>query len=246
VGRMQRIDVPGVTYHVILRCNRDEWLLKEDAAKQGLLRRVREAGVRHQLTLFAYVIMDNHAHLLLSRGDTCTLAEAMRWLMTQTAKDQLRAVACRGHFWRQRYGAIPVEDNEYALALLRYLDRNPVQAGVTTSPFEYPWSSCKAYAFGPSLPEITLHPTYLGLGKNTRARQRRYRELIEDHRFGSDERLPAFSRAPALGDLPFWRRLRLPARSKRMDLAAFLAEVRRICGPKGHPPGRQSPASPAS
>lgn len=186
--------------------------------------------------------MDNHAHLVLSRGNSCALAEAMRWLMTQTAKDQLRAVACRGHFWRQRYGAIPVEDNEYALALLRYLDRNPVRASIATSPVEYPWSSCKAYALGASLPAITLHPTYLGLGKNRAARQRKYRELIEDHRGGGDDRLPAFSRALVLGDLPFWRRLGLPARSKRTDLAALLAEVRRISGLKGHPPGKQFPA----
>lgn len=50
---MPRIDVPGVTYHVILRCNHDERLLKDDAAKQALLRRVREASDRHELTLFA-------------------------------------------------------------------------------------------------------------------------------------------------------------------------------------------------
>jgi putative transposase len=239
---MPRIDVPGVTYHVILRCNYDEWLLKEDAAKHEVLRRVREASDRHKLTLFAYVIMDNHAHLVLSRGDRCALAEAMRWLMTQSAKDQLRAVACRGHFWRQRYGAIPVEENEYALALLRYLDRNPVGARIATSPVEYPWSSCTAYALGSSLPAITLHPTYLGLGKNRLARQRKYRELIEDHRAGGDDRLPAFSRAPALGNLPFWRRLGLRARWKRTDLAALLAEVRPVCDLKGHPPGKPFPA----
>ncbi|HLA80522.1 MAG TPA: hypothetical protein VJP78_02670, partial [Thermoleophilia bacterium] len=64
----------------------------------------------------------------------------------------------RGHFWERRYRSCLVEEDTYALAALRYLDRNPVRAGLVNDPMTYPWSSCAAYALGTPNRVLTLHP----------------------------------------------------------------------------------------
>ena len=71
-----------------------------------------------------------------------------------------------------------VEDDPYVLAALRYLDRNPVRAGIVDDPTAYPWSSCAAYSLGTENPLVTYHPTYLGLGDSSEARSRKYRDLV--------------------------------------------------------------------
>ena len=82
-----------------------------------------------------------------------------------------------------------VEDDLYALAALRYLDRNPVRAGRFEDPATYPWSSCAAYALGTPNPLITFHPSYLGLSPYPKIRQRQYRTFL------APDRSDAFSMA---------------------------------------------------
>jgi hypothetical protein len=74
---------------------------------------------------------------------------------TESAKAFHRARGRRGHFWERRYRACVVEDDTHALAAPRYLDRNPVRAGLGADPAAYPWSSCAAHACGAPNPIIT-------------------------------------------------------------------------------------------
>jgi len=236
MARGPRIDVPELTYHGILRCNNEEWLLCEPDAKQVVLDILGEAVARHALRLHAYVIMDNHVHLVLSRSPACTLAVAMHWFMTQTAKELLRLTGRTGHVWHQRYRAIVVQENAYALALLRYVDRNPVRAGLVTAPQEYTWSSCRAYALGMAVPGITLHPTYLGLSENAGRRQAIYQMLLESIPDGGDARQPVFSRDRVVGDAPFCRRFGATPRLNLLrPLAALLPAIDRLAPPHGSP-----------
>ncbi len=73
--------------------------------------------------------MSNHLHLVLQGPERDTLGRPLRWFMTQTAKTFHRLRGRRGHCWERRYRACLVEDDRYALAALRYLDRNSVRAG---------------------------------------------------------------------------------------------------------------------
>lgn len=97
-----------------------------------------------------------------------------------------------------------MEDDTYALAALRYLDRNPVRAGLVEDPAAYPWSSCAAYALGTPNPLIRYHPSYLALSRYPKVRQRHYRALLApspDPR--ADARDPRWSTARALGSAAF-------------------------------------------
>jgi hypothetical protein len=98
--------------------------------------------------------------------------------MTEIARAFHTARGRRGHFWERRYRACLVEADPYALAALRYLDRNPVRAGLVDDPTTYEWSSCAAYALGTPNRVITFHPSYLALSPYAKVRLRQYRTLL--------------------------------------------------------------------
>jgi putative transposase len=176
--RAPRLYAPGGTVHVVARCNNREFYLTAVHDFELLLAHLQEMRRTYDVTLYAYTLMANHIHLLLRAPRLDALGRPLRWLMTETAKAFNRARGRRGHFWERRYHACLVEDDVYALAALRYLDRNSVRAGLVTDPVNYPWSSCAAYAVGTPNPLITAHPSYLALSRYPKVRQRHYRSLL--------------------------------------------------------------------
>lgn len=241
--RPPRIDVPGVTYHVVIRCNNAEWLLKPAEVKRDMLEALRQAVDRHALQLHAYTLMDNHIHLVLSRSEAHPLAGAMHWFMTRSARSVLRAHRRKGHVWQRRYRATIVQENEYALALLRYVDRNPLRAGLVTTPEEYEWTSCRAYATGSHVPGITLHPTYIGLSNTPGIRQRAYRTLLLGEAAGYEDRQGAFSSAPVLGSRLFCERFGLSPSEGSSTIAPLVEMARHVMARRRSP---RQPAPPAT
>jgi putative transposase len=202
--RAPRMVVPGSTVHVVSRCNNREFsfITPEDFAI--LLAHLREWQRTYDVTVYGYTLMANHVHLLLQAPAHVELGRPLRWFLTQTAKAFHRVRGRCGHFWERRYRACLVEDDQYALAALRYLDRNPVRAGLGADPAAYPWSSCAAYALGTPNPLITFHPSYLGLSPYPAVRQRHYRALLApspDPKM--DVRDPRWSTQRAVGTAAF-------------------------------------------
>jgi len=202
--RAPRLVAPGGTVHVVARCNNREFYFTTPEDFELLLAHLREWVRTYEVTLYAYTLMSNHLHLLLQAPKLDALGRPLRWLLTETAKAFHKARGRRGHFWERRYRACLVEDDVYALAALRYLDRNPVRAGLVEDPGTYPWSSCAAYALGTPNRVITFHPSYLALSPYAKVRQRQYRTLVapsEDPR--ADARDPRWSTQRAVGSPAF-------------------------------------------
>jgi len=216
--RAPRLAVPGGTVHVVARCNNQEFYFTTPEDCALLLTHLRQMLRTYTVTLYAYTLMANHVHLLLQAPTRDALGRPMRWFMTETAKAFHRRRGRRGHFWERRYRACLVEDDVYALAALRYLDRNPVRAGLVADPATYRWSSCAAYALGVSNALVTVHPSYLALSPYPKVRQRHYRTLLlpsEDPRL--DARDPRWTSQRAVGSPAFLNRY-LPARGKRRTI----------------------------
>lgn len=164
--------------HIVARCNNREFALATAEDFAVVITHLHEMARIYDAALYAYTLMSNHIHLLLQAPTRDALGRPLRWLMTESARAFHRARGRTGHFWERRYLACLVEDDRYALAALRYLDRNPVRAGLVTDPATYPWSSCAAYARGAPNPLITLHPSYLALSPYAKVRQRHYQALL--------------------------------------------------------------------
>ena len=202
--RLARVEAPGGTMHVVARCNNREFSFTTAADFEVLLAHLREWILTYELTVYAYTLMSNHVHLLLQAPPRDPLGRPLRWFLTETAKAFHKARGRRGHFWERRYHACLVEADTAALAALRYLDRNPVRAGLVEDPTTYLWSSCAAYALGTPNRVITWHPSYLALSRYAKVRQRQYRALLapsEDPR--ADGRDARWSTQRAVGSPAF-------------------------------------------
>jgi putative transposase len=176
--RPPRIYAPGATLHVVARCNNREFYFSTREDFEILLDHLAEMSKAYEVKLFAYILMSNHIHLLLEFPDADVLGRPLRWFMTQTAKAFHRLRNRCGHFWERRYRACLVEDELYALAALRYMDRNPVRAGIVEDPATYAWSSCGSYALGVPNRLIHFHPAYLRLSPYARVRRRHYCAIL--------------------------------------------------------------------
>jgi putative transposase len=176
--RPPRIYAPGGTMHVVARCNNREFYFNEPEDFQILQDHLGEMSTVYKIRLFAYTLMSNHIHLLLQSPAEDVLGRPLRWFMTQTAKSFHRLRNRTGHFWERRYRACLVEDDLYALAALRYMDRNPVRAGIVEEPSTYPGSSCGSYVSGVSNGLVQFHSSYLGLSPYGKVRQRYYRSIL--------------------------------------------------------------------
>ncbi len=201
--------------HVVARCNNREFCFTTAADFELLLSHLRELIRTYEVTVYAYTLMSNHLHLLLQAPTHEALGRPLRWFMTETARAFHQARGRRGHFWERRYRASLVEEDAYTLAALRYLDRNPVRAGLVDDPTTYPWSSCAAYTLGTPNRITTLHPGYLALSPYAKVRQRQYRTLLapsEDPQ--ADTRDPRWSNQRAVGTAAFVARY-TPRRGRR-------------------------------
>jgi putative transposase len=203
---------------VVGRCNNGEFCFTTPEDFQIVLTCLEEMTQTYGVTLYAYTLMANHVHLLLQAPQDERLARPLRWFFRETTRAWQRTRGRRGHFWERRYWACLVEDDEYALAALRYCDRNPVRAGLVDDPASYPWSSCAAYVLGAPNALIRFHPSYLALSSYPKVRQRHYRGLLapsDDPR--ADARDPRWTTERAVGSVGFMARhgLRPRARSKK-------------------------------
>jgi putative transposase len=176
--RLPRLYAPSGTVHVVARCNNREFYFLSPEDFGILLDHLGEMSSAYGVGLFAYTLMSSHIHLLLQAPGADVLGRPLRWYMTQTAKAFHRLRNRSGHFWERRYRACLVEDDLYALSALRYMDRNPVRAGIVQDPTTYGWSSCSSYALGVANRLIQYHPSYLGFSPYARVRQRHYRAIL--------------------------------------------------------------------
>lgn len=202
--RAPRLYAPGATMHIVARCNNREFYLTMPDDFGVILHKLRGMVRDFEITLYAYVLMSNHVHMLLQAPPEGRLARPLRWFLAESARAFHRARNRTGHFWERRYRSCLVEDDTYALAALRYLDRNPVRAGLVEDPAAYPWSSCATYAHGTSNPVLTLHPSYLGLGPDPAIRQQAYRTFLApgpDPQ--ADARDPRWTTESVIGSLAF-------------------------------------------
>ena len=139
--------VPGIPHHVIQRGNRRQLVFFSDKDRITYLNLLKEYGDKCSLEFWAYCLMDNHVHLIVVPEKEDSLAKGLG----ETHRNYTRRVhfreGWRGYLWQGRFLSYPL-DEEYLFAAIRYVERNPVRAGMVEKAEEYPWSSAKTHVFG--------------------------------------------------------------------------------------------------
>jgi putative transposase len=178
MARPPRFDVPGIPQHVVQRGNNRLPCFLDDDDRQRYLQCLLQALPRYRCRLHAYVLMDNHAHLLLTPDEAGALSRLMHAFGRNYAGLFNRRHDRTGTLWEGRFKACLVERGRYFLACSRYIELNPVRAHMVALPGRYAWSSFRANAGGAADPLLTPHPEYLALGCDSAARASAYRALF--------------------------------------------------------------------
>jgi REP element-mobilizing transposase RayT len=144
MARKPRIEYAGAFYHVITRGNQRQRIFKTEKDYAKYLGILTDYKNRYKYILYAYVLMNNHVHLLLETGEIplSKILQGINQRYTMYFNWRYRTV---GHLFQGRYKAILCDKDKYLLSLVKYIHLNPVRAGVVKSPEEYRWSSHRIY-----------------------------------------------------------------------------------------------------
>lgn len=140
-----------------------------------------EVEAEHSLAIHAYAWMTNHIHVLATPETGHAISKVFQSVGRRYVQYFNTVYGRSGTLWEGRYRATVVDSERYLLTVMRYIETNPVRAGLVTDPGDYPWSSYRRYALGESGPDsdwLTPHPEYLKLGSFDAQRQGAYRDLF--------------------------------------------------------------------
>lgn len=176
--RRARITLPHISHHIIQRGNnRQPCFYSEDDCRR-YLNWLKTCSDESQCQVHAYVLMTNHVHLLVTPSDIKGLGQLMKNLGQRYAQYINRTYQRSGTLWEGRFRSCIAGEDDYVLACHRYIELNPVRAGMVSHPAEYPWSSYRANAQGEHDDVITQHPVYQRLARKDNERKKAYRELF--------------------------------------------------------------------
>lgn len=180
MARLPRLTVPGYPHHVVQRGNNRQPIFLSDADRQRMLELIEEQARQLEVAVHAYVLMDNHVHLLLTPGAEDSLSR----LMQAVGRRYVRVFNDRhgrsGTLWEGRYRSTLIEPERYLLPCMAYLDLNPVRAGLVAQARDYPWSSHAHYAGLRVDRMVTPHPLYWALGNTPFAREAAYAQQVQE------------------------------------------------------------------
>ena len=143
MGRTARASQGGFVYHVLNRGNGRADVFHKDEDFVAFVRLMQEAHEKVPMRLVGYCLMTNHFHLLLWPHEDGDLSRWMQWLMTAHVRRYHRHYKGSGHIWQGRFKAFPIQDDEHFLAVLRYVERNPLRANLVERSQDWEWSSLK-------------------------------------------------------------------------------------------------------
>jgi putative transposase len=179
--RKQRMYLPGVPAHVVQRGNNRNASFFHEDDYRFYLAVLADALKRYRVELHAYVLMTNHVHLLMTPTDVAGISRVMQHVGRMYVLYINRTYRRTGTLWEGRHKASLVNAAEYLLSCYRYIELNPVRAGMVAAPEEYPWSSYGWHAWGIPNGLVTDHFLYQQLGVSMPLRQHAYRQLFSGH-----------------------------------------------------------------
>ncbi|WP_404301795.1 transposase [Alicycliphilus denitrificans] len=205
MARLPRLTLAGYPHHIIQRGNNRQAIFVDRQDFEAMLALLAENAQKFGVAVHAYVLMDNHFHLLA----TPTTAEALPLMMQAVGRSYVRYFNDRhgrsGTLWEGRYRSTLIETDRYLLACMAYIDLNPVRAGMVAQVLDWPWSSHAHYLGQRSDRLVTPHALYWALGNTPFAREAAYAALVQAGISSAEQAAltEATLRGWALGDADF-------------------------------------------
>ena len=229
MARLPRLEIPGTPLHVIQRGNNRGPCFFGDVDRRFYLKCLAEAALRRQCAVHAYVLMANHVHLLVTPAESGAAAAMMQDVGRRYVRIINTIHGRSGTLWEGRFKSSVVDSEAYLMTCHRYIEMNPVRAGLADRPIAYRWSSHHHYAAGIPDRLITEHALFTGLGATDTERRAAFRSLFEEQ---LDEQT--------------LKQIREAANTcSGLGSEAFLARAESAVGRRVRPPKRGRPVRPA-
>jgi putative transposase len=220
----------GLIYHVINRGNNRQNVFRKKSDFQAFLVALADLKTRKRFELYGYCLMRNHFHLLLRPADV-SISRIVQSLLVSHTHRYHKHYSSGGHVWQGRFKSPVIQDDEHLLAVLRYIEANPLRAGLVTRADEYPWSSFRAHGLGLADPLLDRLISYEKISPSAKTRQRKWSEKV--HRPLDEAVLARIRRSNATG-LPYGEESWIARLAKKLDLDLAIR-------PRGRPKKHTSP-----
>ncbi len=179
MARLPRLSVAGYPHHLIQRGNNRQSIFTSDADRHRLLAMLGQYAAEFKVAIHAYVLMDNHFHLLATPPTDDAVPKMMQAVGRRYVRHFNDSHARSGTLWEGRYRSALIQTDAYLLVCMAYLDLNPVRAGIVVHPQDFPWSSYGHYAGLRHDRLLTPHALVWQLGNTPFAREAGYREFVD-------------------------------------------------------------------
>jgi len=179
MARLARLAVPGHPHHILQRGNNRQPIFSSATDRQIFVDLLHAACSKFAVALHAYVLMENHFHLLATPLAVDSLPRMMQAVGRSYVRYYNNSQGRSGTLWEGRYKSVLIQADTYLIACMVYVDLNPVRAGLVAQAGDYAWSSYCHYAGLRVDKTITPHPVIWELGNTPFSREARYRELVQ-------------------------------------------------------------------
>lgn len=180
MARLPRLTLPGFPHHAIQRGNNRQPIFLDAADRETMWNLLCEYARQHQVAVHAYVLMDNHFHLLATPQAERGLALLMQAVGRRYVRYFNQRHGRSGTLWEGRYRSTVIQAERHLLPCMVYLDLNPVREGLCDDPADFRWSSHGHYIGLRTDRLITPHPLYWALGNTPFARDEAYASLVRE------------------------------------------------------------------
>jgi putative transposase len=177
MARALRLQIAGTTQHVIQRGNNRIEIFRSQSDFTFFLSALHILCARYLLDVHAYALMTNHFHLLVTARTATSVSATMRAIGPKYVRYFNRKYTRTGTLYEGRYRSCVIDSDAYWWTCMRYVELNPLRAGLVSQPDAYKWSSYSANALGTANDLIVPHPLYLSLGQSPLNRQQSWRSI---------------------------------------------------------------------
>lgn len=179
--RLTRVSLIGVAQHVIQRGNNRQICFGGEEDMRAYLGWLKEFSRKFKVDIHAWVLMTNHVHLLCTPNEENAVSRMMQSLGRMYVRYFNYVYQRTGTLWEGRFKSSLIQEERYLLEVYRYIELNPVRAGMIDDPSEYSWSSYQCNGLGKESLLRVPHQLYSSLGKTKEERLINYRELFKVH-----------------------------------------------------------------
>ena len=178
--RRPRSIFPNLPVHIVQRGNNRRTCFRQQKDFRSYLAALRETSSQYGVAIHAYALMSNHAHILATPEDENSASKMMQQLGRKYVAYFNKTHSRTGTLWEGRFRSSSIRSARYLFACYRYIELNPVPAGLVQSPGEYEWSSYRANAEGGWSDLLTPREEWVALGESRDLRVRQYRLIFGD------------------------------------------------------------------